>query len=112
MTLIQSRDNAFFKQLKKLAESGRERRKQGLTLLDGAHLVRAYEAAIGPVERLVVAETALAQMDQLLLQAGNGADAAAAEELRLDRVGGERALGDVDGQPAILGLAVGQRGKP
>lgn len=60
MKLIQSRDNAFFKALKRLAESGRERRKTGKTLLDGVHLVEAYEAAFGAVETLVVAESALA----------------------------------------------------
>ncbi len=58
MKLIQSRDNPFFKHLKKLAESGRERRKTGKTLLDGAHLVQAFEAARGPVESLIVAEGA------------------------------------------------------
>jgi RNA methyltransferase, TrmH family len=60
MKLIQSRDNAFFKALKRLAESGRERRKSGKTLLDGVHLVEAYEAAFGTVETLIVAESALA----------------------------------------------------
>ncbi|AXS80025.1 RNA methyltransferase [Dechloromonas sp. HYN0024] len=60
MKLIQSRDNAFFKSLKRLAESGRERRKTGQTLLDGVHLVEAYEAAFGPVETLIVAESAQA----------------------------------------------------
>lgn len=60
MKLIQSRDNAFFKALKRLAESGRERRKTGQTLLDGVHLIEAYEAAFGPVETMVVAESALA----------------------------------------------------
>lgn len=60
MKLIQSRDNAFFKQLKRLAESGRERRKTGQTLLDGLHLVHAWEASRGPVEQLVVSESALA----------------------------------------------------
>lgn len=60
MKLIQSRDNPFFKSLKRLAESGRERRKTGKTLLDGIHLVEAYEAAVGPVETLVVGESALA----------------------------------------------------
>ena len=58
MKLIQSRDNPFFKSLKRLAESGRERRKTGQTLLDGLHLVEAYEAAFGPVETLIVAEAA------------------------------------------------------
>jgi TrmH family RNA methyltransferase len=46
MKLIQSRDNAFFKQLRKLAESGRERRKAGQTLLDGVHLVESYEKSL------------------------------------------------------------------
>ncbi|MGB4063718.1 MAG: RNA methyltransferase [Azonexus sp.] len=60
MKQIQSRDNPFFKSLKRLAESGRERRKTGQTLLDGVHLVEAYEAAFGPVDTLIVAESAQA----------------------------------------------------
>ncbi|NTV72307.1 MAG: RNA methyltransferase [Azonexaceae bacterium] len=60
MKLIQSRDNGFFKSLKRLAESGRERRKTGQTLLDGVHLVEAYEAAFGQVDTLIAAESALA----------------------------------------------------
>ncbi len=60
MKLIQSRANPFFKELKRLAESGRERHRSGRTLLDGLHLVEAYETALGPVETLVVAELALA----------------------------------------------------
>lgn len=60
MKLIQSRDNAFYKQLRKLAESGRERRKAGHTLLDGVHLVEAYETSFGPVDTLVVGKSALA----------------------------------------------------
>lgn len=58
MKLIQSRDNPFFKQLKRLAESGRERRKLGKTLLDGVHLVEAWEQYRGPVDHLIVAESA------------------------------------------------------
>ncbi len=59
MKLIQSRDNAYYKQLKRLAESGRERKKRGRTLLDGLHLVQAWEAQRGPLAELVVAESAL-----------------------------------------------------
>lgn len=70
MKLIQSRDNAFYKQLKKLAESGRERRKSGRTLLDGAHLVEAFEAALGPVDNLIVAESAQQQPEIARLTAG------------------------------------------
>lgn len=40
---ITSRDNARFKALRRLAESARERRKAGLTLLDGVHLAQAWE---------------------------------------------------------------------
>jgi len=60
MKLIQSRDNPFYKGLKRLAESGRERRKTGRTLLDGLHLVEACEKVCGPVETLIVAESARA----------------------------------------------------
>ncbi|HEX9194654.1 MAG TPA: RNA methyltransferase [Azonexus sp.] len=59
MKLIRSRDNPFYKSLKRLSESGRERRKSGRTLLDGMHLVEACEKACGPVETLIVAESAL-----------------------------------------------------
>jgi len=58
--LIHSRDNPFFKQLKRLAESGRERRKTGQTLLDGLHLVEAWESHRAPLGQLLVAESALA----------------------------------------------------
>jgi TrmH family RNA methyltransferase len=57
---IASRDNPFYKQLRKLAGSGRERRQAGRMLLDGVHLVEACEEACGPVETLVVAASALA----------------------------------------------------
>jgi RNA methyltransferase, TrmH family len=59
MTVIQSRDNPRFKQIKRLAESGRERKKQGKTLLDGVHLIQAYEQQFGPVEALFVTESAM-----------------------------------------------------
>lgn len=70
MKLIHSRDNAFFKQLRKLAESGRERRKAGRIVLDGVHLVEAYEQAIGPVDSLIVGESALAGDEIARLVAG------------------------------------------
>ena len=56
MKHITSRDNSLFKQLRKLAESARERRKGGQVLLDGAHLVEAYASACGLPELLIVAE--------------------------------------------------------
>lgn len=53
---IISRDNGLFKQLKRIADSSRERRKLGETLLDGAHLVDAYLEAFGEPELLIIPE--------------------------------------------------------
>jgi TrmH family RNA methyltransferase len=55
---IASRDNALFKQLKKLSSSARERRKSQQTLLDGAHLVAACVEQGTIPEWLVVAASA------------------------------------------------------
>ncbi len=59
MKTIRSRDNAFVKQLIALAHSSRERRKAGLTILDGVHLVRTYIDAIGAPHAIAIAESAL-----------------------------------------------------
>ena len=54
MKRIVSADNARFKALLKLAESSRERKKHGLSVLDGTHLVAAYREHVGlPVELIV-----------------------------------------------------------
>lgn len=53
---IISRDNSVFKQLKKLADSSRERRQTGKTLLDGVHLIEAYIENFGLPELLIIPE--------------------------------------------------------
>lgn len=53
---IISRDNSLFKQLKRLADSSRERRNLGETLLDGAHLVESYLDVFGEPELLIIPE--------------------------------------------------------
>ena len=58
MKSISSRENPLFKQLVKLAQSTAQRRTSGLTLLDGAHLIAAYRAALGLPQRLIVGESA------------------------------------------------------
>lgn len=63
MELIRSRDNARVKQLHGLAHSARERRKSGLTLLDGAHLIAAALAANWPLQLLVVSESGAASAE-------------------------------------------------
>lgn len=51
---ITSRENPFFKELKKLAASARQRSRAGQALLDGAHLVEAYLDAGGQPLHLLV----------------------------------------------------------
>jgi len=59
--LVRSRDNQRFKMLRQLAGSTRERRKAGLALLDGAHLVASYRASGGVPEQLIVSESGRAR---------------------------------------------------
>lgn len=59
MKKIASVDNARFKALHKLAQSSRERRRQGLSLLDGIHLVAAYRDHCGTPHHLVVSQSGL-----------------------------------------------------
>jgi RNA methyltransferase, TrmH family len=54
MKAITSHENPLFRQLKKLAESSRERRKSGHTLLDGPHLLEALLASGGKPERVCI----------------------------------------------------------
>ncbi len=53
---ITSRDNPIFKQLKKLADSARERSRENKTLLDGVHLIESYLQAFGEPLSLVIPE--------------------------------------------------------
>ena len=57
MKHIASRDNAHFKALRKLCQSGRERRKTGLVLLDGMHLIESYTVHFGVPQEIVVSES-------------------------------------------------------
>ncbi len=58
MTVIRSRANPQVKQLIALAHSARDRKKAGLTVLDGEHLVSAYLDAVGVPQSVLVAESA------------------------------------------------------
>ena len=61
MKSIRSRDNPQIKALIKLAGSSRERRETGTTILEGEHLVRAYQESGGTAELVLASETALAR---------------------------------------------------
>jgi TrmH family RNA methyltransferase len=56
---ISSRDNPFYKSLHKLSTTARERRVAGQTLLDGAHLLRAFLDSGQRPQHLLVNEQAL-----------------------------------------------------
>ena len=59
MRRINSRDNARYKALRQLAESSRERKKAGRSLLDGPHLICAYRDHAGLPEQLVLSASGL-----------------------------------------------------
>ena len=69
MKLVSSRDNPAFKTLRGLAADARERRRQGLTLLEGSHLVAAYRDKVGPPQRLIISEHGAALPEIAALQA-------------------------------------------
>jgi RNA methyltransferase, TrmH family len=54
---IRSRDNPYYKRLLRLASSRRERRKEKKMLLDGEHLVSAYNERFGQPECLILRES-------------------------------------------------------
>ncbi|MBS1187573.1 MAG: methyltransferase [Burkholderiaceae bacterium] len=58
MKAITSRENAQYKELKRLAGSAQARRKAGQTLLDGVHLCDAYLATHGRPQQCLVGESA------------------------------------------------------
>lgn len=70
LKLIRSRDNPRFKALRELATSTRERRKAGLALLDGTHLISAYRASGGVPEQLILSQSAAANPEAAQIAAG------------------------------------------
>ncbi|HNC51447.1 MAG TPA: RNA methyltransferase [Accumulibacter sp.] len=56
MRRIASRDNPHYKALKRLSESGRERRRSGRVLLDGMHLLETYRQRCGEPDEVLVGE--------------------------------------------------------
>lgn len=59
MKTITSRENSAYKGWKKLAQSSRERKKTGFTLLEGMHLLLAWQEIHGLPEQVLVGETGL-----------------------------------------------------
>jgi TrmH family RNA methyltransferase len=72
MKKITSRDNAQYRRLLALAGSGRSRRELGAILLDGPHLLDAYEAAFGDRSTCLVVRASSLERHQG--RAGEGRD--------------------------------------
>jgi RNA methyltransferase, TrmH family len=72
MKLITSRDNPLFRHTKALAGSSRERKKAGLALLEGAHLVAAYLSGHGSPRTVVVSESGQNKPELAMLLARSG----------------------------------------
>jgi TrmH family RNA methyltransferase len=60
---ISSRENPFFKLVKKLVDSPKERRKAGKTVLDGIHLVESYISTCGQPETIIVSVSAISNAE-------------------------------------------------
>jgi len=72
---IDSAANPAFKAVRRLADSSRERRKSGRSILDGIHLVDSYREHIGTPEQVVVSADALGKPEvKALLQRLKGAE--------------------------------------
>ncbi len=66
---ITSANNPQFKSLRKLVESSRERRLAGLSLLDGVHLVQAYQQHAGVPQQIIISHAGAGDAEiQPLLQ--------------------------------------------
>lgn len=70
MKTTTSRDNPLFKQLLKLAQSSRERKKTKQTLIEGIHLVQTYRQAWGVPKALVISASGVQhrEIDALMAQ--------------------------------------------
>jgi TrmH family RNA methyltransferase len=71
---VTSSDNPRFKELRRLAQSAQARKKSGLSVLDGAHLVDAYRKHHGAPQQLVVSRSGMENPEiRALVQSAGGA---------------------------------------
>jgi TrmH family RNA methyltransferase len=75
MKQITSATNAHYRRLRKLVQSSQERRKTGLTVLDGVHLAAAYREHVGLPRRIAVSRSGLGNPEvQTLLDGMKGVE--------------------------------------
>ncbi|HSS69520.1 MAG TPA: RNA methyltransferase [Casimicrobiaceae bacterium] len=70
MPRITSRDNPRLREAARLIGSSRDRRKAGRCVLEGTHVIAAYQARYGPPETLIVTESALPDPEVRALRSG------------------------------------------
>jgi len=63
MKAITSKDNALAKRVRGLSHSSRERKKSGLALIEGAHLVSAFISRHGAPDTLIASESGMQQAE-------------------------------------------------
>lgn len=73
MKTVSSSGNARYKALRRLVDSSQERKRSGLTVLDGAHLVAAYLEHVGPPQQVIVSRSGAQdpEVRALLAETGN-----------------------------------------
>ena len=83
MKAVTSAENPRFRALLKLAQSSRERRTAGLSLLEGIHLVAAYAEHIGIPQEIVLSRSGAdnPEVMELLSRLGNSATVMLADAL-------------------------------
>jgi TrmH family RNA methyltransferase len=107
MKSVASRDNAAYRSLAKLAASAAERRKRGLSVIEGVHLVEACLDAGHPVAQLFAARRALADGRlQGLLARAPGTEPIALADALFDAVSG------VESPAGVLALVPTPAGRP
>jgi TrmH family RNA methyltransferase len=75
MKQITSAANAHYQALRKLVQSSQERRKTGLSVLDGVHLAAAYREHVGLPRRIAVSRSGLGKPEvQTLLDGMKGVE--------------------------------------
>ena len=102
MKRVVSRDNAHFRELKKLCHSGRERRKTGRIVLDGMHLIEAYVERFGLPQEIVVSESGLVRDEIARFVAGVPVESSVT--VLADALFGELAV--VDTPSGIMAMAL------
>ena len=71
MKQVTSAANPHYQALRKLAQSSQERRKTGLSVLDGVHLLVAYREHVGLPRRVAVSRSGLANPEVQTLLGGD-----------------------------------------